>query len=446
MTHYFHIGKDGSFEGSGDFHTSPEELQTMVSNLTRPAIDIVIHGGLVSEEDGMDSARHFINSYQPTNNELMFVIWETGPLETLKQNLGTVLGRSALKFSLKVVRKLFTKKFKPGFKSVSSDYEKVLSDDKINQNLIEALTEQRLEKASVQIEISQDIDDLIFSDPVLMKELEQEQLLYDSQTHRKGLIKVLLLGMIKDVVVQSIIRFASGTHHQIIPTLIEELVQALYVDEFGKGLWNAMKHKSSNMFEADVLQERTGVALLRHLDTLYRGQSEDEKIEINLIGHSAGSIVICDLLDHMAGHYPNLKLNNITFIAPAVAAERAVVSLVKNQTAFNKFRMFTMSDELEKKDDCKAIYPASLLYLISGVLENRDDTPIAGMMRFYDNDKFIDQEGVAEWKAFILQDSHLALSVNTDASDGFKTNSRSHGGFGHEKETVKSIQYFNRPQ
>ncbi|CDU02272.1 hypothetical protein VCR12J2_620750 [Vibrio coralliirubri] len=445
MTLYFHIGKDGSFENSGDFQTSPEELQTMVSNLTRPAIDIVIHGGLVSEENGMDNARLFINSYQSTSNELMFVIWETGPIETLKQNLGTVLGRSALKFSLKVARKLFTKKFKPGFKSVSDDHGQVLDDDEINEKLIEALTEQRLDKASVQIEISQDIDDLIFSDPLLMKELEQEQLLYDSQTHRKGFIKVLLLGAIKDVVVQSIIRFASGTHHQIIPTLLEELVQALYFDEFGKGLWDAMKNKSSNMFDADVQQERTGVALLRHLDTLYRDQSEAKKIEINLIGHSAGAIVICDLLDHIVGHYPNLKLNNITFIAPAVTAERAVESLVNNQVAFNKFRMFTMTDELEKQDDCKTIYPASLLYLISGILEDRDDTPITGMMRFYDNDKFIAQEGVAEWKAFIHQDSQLALSVNTDSPDGFKTNSRAHGGFGHEKETVKSIQYFNRP-
>ena len=62
------------------------------------------------------------------------------------------------------------------------------------------------------------------------------------------------------------------------------------------------------------------------------------------------------------------------------------MSLINNQVVFKKFRMFTMTDELEKEDDCKAIYPASLLYLISGILEDRDDTPIAGMMRFYDSD------------------------------------------------------------
>ncbi|MGL6261656.1 hypothetical protein [Vibrio sp. WXL210] len=207
-----------------------------------------------------------------------------------------------------------------------------------------------------------------------------------------------------------------------------------------------MKNKSGNMFEVDTLQERTGVALLRHLNDLYQSQPEGKKIEINLVAHSAGSIVICDLLDRMVEHYPNLKLDNITYIAPAVTTERAVASVVNNQAAFNRFRIFTMTDELEKKDDCKKVYPASLLYLISGILEKHEDTTIASMMRFYENDKYVDREGVAEWQAYIQEDGHLALSVNTDAPDGFKTNSRAHGGFGHEAETVKSIRYFNQTQ
>src|SRR5206468_2726979 len=78
----------------------------------------------------------------------------------------------------------------------------------------------------------------------------------------------------------------------------------------------------------------------------------------------------------------------------------------------SSLRVFGMGDDLERKDAIAGvIYPSSLLYFVSGVLEDESDKPLAGMARFYQGDYaktgFPDIENVRTSALFKKDHAHV---------------------------------------
>ncbi|HRF79993.1 MAG TPA: hypothetical protein PL070_07900, partial [Flavobacteriales bacterium] len=112
-----------------------------------------------------------------------------------------------------------------------------------------------------------------------------------------------------------------------------------------------------------------------------------------------------------------------------------------------RFRMFTMTDENERNDQLipklKLIYPHSLLYFISGVLEKdgEGDMPIVGMQRYYDARLYSGSKHPAIVPFRTLVDQHAAHAVWSKqlGQNGLTSASLSHGDFDDDPATRSSL-------
>src|ERR1051326_6028432 len=113
---------------------------------------------------------------------------------------------------------------------------------------------------------------------------------------------------------------------------------------------------------------------------------------ITLVGHSTGAVYINNLINRAAQALPNTKFN-VVLLAPASRMDDFALVLGKHNNSIANFRMFSMTDASEAKDHLLGIiYPRSLLYFISGVLEGEADVPIVGMNRFLVDETVFDAE------------------------------------------------------
>ncbi|WCP69644.1 hypothetical protein LYZ37_16630 [Vibrio tubiashii] len=432
MALILHTGPKGGFNPSGDHHTTYQQLEQAIGEVSGSSVTLYFHGGLVAESRGMDSANKFIRYFGTDQSTPICIVWESGLGETLTQRFGDIAKQTIFGWIIKLATKVFNQRTNVHgmMKQNDADICRSLSDHTRQLVDEQAVYDSFLVSAQKVLEEEQDLRFQISASEAEV--LDQDKALFGSA---RTLVKAT------QVVASSAVRFYKGSNHEVIPTLIEETLRAYYLDKLGESVWSAMKLKTDQMFEQGKKTEKLGTALI---DLLSRRQiSTGQPIEINLVGHSAGSVAICHLLDMVAIDYPDLTINKVVFVAPAVTAEQAVSSVVNRSALFRDFRMFTMSDEYEKKDDVAFVYSASLLYFISGVLEGETDKALAGMMRFYQDNQFFDRKGVQQWKSFIEQPDHLVQSPTPqDAQDGFKTTYTTHGGFGTDKTTIESIKHF----
>jgi hypothetical protein len=154
---------------------------------------------------------------------------------------------------------------------------------------------------------------------------------------------------------------------------------------FGKGVWTEMRENAAGSTQAghglDLL-----VANLRKLrDDL------GEKLEIHLVGHSAGSILCGHLLSMLAakGSAPGLKIATATMYAAACSSEFAMTKYASAAQAgvinLDQLWLYVLSDGNEKADGLPSpqlpAYGKSLLYLVSRALEDQRKMPLLGMER-----------------------------------------------------------------
>ena len=175
-------------------------------------------------------------------------------------------------------------------------------------------------------------------------------------------------------------RYVLKTHHGAYTTIIEELLRHSKLDSIPQGHWEQVYTTSGRMWK-----ENTGKYLLKKLNEL----SAQKELIIDLVSHSAGAIAICHLIQELAtGEYPNIKIGNILPIAPAVTTKLFENTIIENNNAFESFRMFALTDEMERDDNLlNVVYPRSLLYFVSGVaeIEGKGDMGIVGMHRYFSN-------------------------------------------------------------
>jgi hypothetical protein len=155
----------------------------------------------------------------------------------------------------------------------------------------------------------------------------------------------------------------------------------------GRGVWNQMRENAQRSITTDHgldLVARNLAALAQALD------AAGKRLELHLVGHSAGSILLGHLLERMSlGDIPAPPAKSCTLYAPACSTRFAVERYLSAADAglidLKRLALYFLSDENEKRDGLPSpelpAYGKSLLYLVSRALDDRRKMPLVGMER-----------------------------------------------------------------
>lgn len=463
------VGPNGTFRKSGNYQTLPEHIDQIfqkLANDNKENITIYFHGGLVNEKNGMESAEDLSELITEATSYPICFVWETGLIETISNNISKISDTNLFKLLLNLLIKRISEELGfglPGRGANNIDIEEI-NEQLANKYPFQDYTQTEFNARGagsnlksitydkdlidkLEAEIKNDVE----TNNELIDELKKTELPINENT--RGIIEtakfIKSLAMIAFRVIK---RFLSKRDHDFYPTIIEEILRELYLADLGAWVWNNMKEKSNNMWNSNNgINGLDRFAGRYFLDKLLQYSNTKPNLKVNLIGHSAGSIAICNLLNETSKIKPNFKYNKIIFMAPACRTDLFRDSIATKENRFKEFRMFTMKDKYEKQDILVPfLYTHSLLYLISGVLENKGqdfDSYLLGLERHISAIEPYNIDELKTIKDFVYkQNEHrISLSKTDDDNintDGLKTNAVKHGEFDNDQDTRDSIVHF----
>lgn len=213
-----------------------------------------------------------------------------------------------------------------------------------------------------------------------------------------------------------------------------------------KAVWSQMKQNA----EASALRGASDRGAFLTAINLAKLAKDFPKLEIHLVGHSAGSI----LLGHMLGDFPRNKLKVKTFslYAPACTLDFAnkhiAGAVTKKVFSANSLYLDILSEEREQGDTVGP-YRKSLLYLVSRALEDWHKTPLLGMQTALYPEADDDQiwspntkSSRRNWRAFMKKGVKVSvleqkeITTALDAFDRPLTIPAAHGSFDNDIEII----------
>lgn len=202
-----------------------------------------------------------------------------------------------------------------------------------------------------------------------------------------------------------------------------------------KAVWSEMKQNAE-------AAEGTGLSLLNSNLATLKGQVPD--LEIHLVGHSAGSILLGHLLDRFASK--KLTASTCTLYAPACTLAFALRHYGRAHTkkVLSKRKLYcdVMSEERERADSVGP-YGKSLLYLVSRALEDVHKMPLLGMQRAWQGEaperdlwNEVTRNDLKAWHKFAGSDVKLKVHPERMISDGLGQIPLTHGSFDNDVNIV----------
>lgn len=145
-------------------------------------------------------------------------------------------------------------------------------------------------------------------------------------------------------------------------------------------IWSEMKENAELCCGAG----RGGDLLVTALQKL--AATWGDALEIHLVGHSAGSIILGHLLSLATARGLQECIASIHLYAPACTVQFATRHYAPQTELMQRLYMDVLSEQNERDDNVVAIYRKSLLYLVSNALETDLRTPILGMENIFKPD------------------------------------------------------------
>jgi hypothetical protein len=247
-------------------------------------------------------------------------------------------------------------------------------------------------------------------------------------------------------------RRPEGTVEEKQDFMLDRLDDALepLVRSEGSRQWSILKNKA---LQAAKVYNGAIRLTLQYIDQL---QKQEPHLEIHLIGHSLGSLLLEPLVqlltakDLISGSLLatdvgyDKQIASCTLWAPAStlsAFHESYGQAIANHK-ISKFTLFTLTDEAENNDQCANIYNRSLLYLIAHSLEEKPRIPfspthaqgtaISGMEKFIRQD-----EQLQSWIASGKVDWILAPNTGSQGAQ-LHSAARSHEAFSQDPATLKA--------
>lgn len=466
-----------------------------------------LHGGLVAQADG-EAVAHALSGNGPqafnaeADYEQIYVVWRTGALETIRTNWQDLfqndrLYRALFKHLIGYVSSKIgaedgsgrsvglatglspaeiERRMNSGADAPFADLDRAVPEEPAARALrLPLVTDVEIRGefgAALQMsaEFSRAIEDLAAAvswdasgrsatEPHgnaalgrqslarLQRDVREELETARQTPEGRGLITsaVVLKAMVKHgvaIAIRVIRRLRNGRSHGVHATIVEELARELYGDLIGSAIWGMMKKDAGDHFSISSLGTELIEALAGHPH------------RIVVTAHSAGSIWASAMLLAAASKVGFPKVDLI-LLAPAVRVREFAEAVDKARPLIARFRMFTMRDELERADavlgrGTGAIYPSSLLYLVSGLFEESDgeaapDAPLLGMERFLNRSPewLEDAQEIAAITAirnFLAGIPDSAIYSKASGAAGLSTDATTHGDFDNNALTLASVR------
>ena len=501
--HYIQL-KDGIFDGTSKDDLD-NLFKALAADPNRESIALHFHGGLVNVASAMQTAEDLTQHFLSINAYQIFFIWETGVIDVVQQQGGldiikaqleqvgkedifqqllmrviqfakakvdslnagavpSVDGRLALPDAADVWRELHAPK---DGREPFSDVRPALHDqeqlqDQEKQQFHDTLAQDPDPTLQVAVQNIADgfrltkqangstppgaAGGLAGADPTaatatLISPSILEQM--DQQSNEAAVPGIgipaafdFVIGKAIEVLSQVMDRFSRKTDHGLYTTVVEEILRAFYLSNIGKNIWDHIKQEAIDAFNPP---DRGGAVFLQSLNAY---SQNDHHPRITLVGHSAGAVYICELMQHAEALPPGVKFD-IVFLAPACTYKLFADMLQACKDRIDSIRIFAMSDQLEQADALvPGLYPRSLLYLVSGLFEDAPDTPILGMQRFFSTEAPFNT-----WPEVPLTFTYLSASQRNNvwsliaSGNGLSSHATRHGDFYREEVTLTSLGF-----
>jgi len=496
--HVLH-SRDGKFEADTSSLTEVARILSSAQS-ANPAHGLVIHfhGGLVNQKSGRGIADSLAPKYAAAGAYPLFFVWESGPIESLKNNLSDILADPAFRELVKKVAEWALKKL-GGQVGLKGGPGQAINEVQLrkefdvwfngasptppvtNEGKVAATPAMKSAAGLNEEELADEIEAGLDGDPDFQDAIQQlhnavggggtatkgagtqdaaKVVLVDDHalkamfpgttaTTKGGLSWFEVAKFVAKVVIKVVQRYSHGRAHGMYCTIVEEVLRNAYLDKIGATVWNQMKKDTLDSFGTHV--QCCGAAVAKEIGKLQAAGKTFNKI--TLVGHSTGAIYICEFLDAAAKAAPQLQFD-IVFLAPAVRHDRFAAALATHRSRIGKFRMFGMSDSVESDDSLVPIlYTRSLLYFVSGVLEGHVennawegdiDAPIVGMQRYLTDKSLFnanDFPEVEQVRQFLDSVADSAIWSDSSAGNGLNSLSRKHGDFDNDPPTVDSVAW-----
>lgn len=466
-TDLINVDRNGTFAKAGSYHSQPNDIDNLIQHLKNNNITkllLYFHGGLVSEEVGKESCEDFLTAYQGYKGHYCVgLFYETGFTEALPKTIVKTFNES-LRFRTIwnwVARYLGAKFQAPSFKKIGEfDPSEMidLEDFTISQEELEYVGNQftqDLEQHFDERDLSYEVEE--FPDSVYdeFDNLDIDHYLPlepGESSSNKEVKSILLRRLFYKVLWRIFLRHRRNRDHYIHATITEEIARVMGLSAFGTRMWNVMKEQAEQMWRSNAGRQGRDQYVGRYL--LDRLNQDLPEVGISVIAHSAGSVVTAHMAQVIHQNQMPLKLNKLFFLAPAISMERFNELLEDAHSVIAKMYIYTMTDAYEYDDNLidvsglQWIYPASLLYLISGILEGSKlddaDELILGLER--------NLKPFSQYRSFTkhLECMELLERLNTeiiysrtaaDAPEGYRSHAIDHGFFDNDPITKESIQF-----
>jgi hypothetical protein len=474
--HVIHTKRNGELAT-----TTIEDIDSIVAGLRdKQRLVVHFHGGLVADEVGLRVAARLQPIYEEAGAYPVFFVWSSGLLEVLSGNLPEIFGESVFQSIRKWVTKFVVGKVSQAGALAPTENEvwlglippepeaEPLAEVGVGP-VVEEIGEDEL--AAFEREVARDPELMAFTamvaapafssvegspftkmSPDVVAEIRSEA----PEGAAFGPFEAVALARHAGKIVVAVIRrLRERRDHGLYPTLIEEILRSLYLGEAGERVWTTMKKETADTFEAGE-PVRGGRYFMDRLADMIR---DGHRPEITLVGHSTGAVFIDNFLGHIGrmssdpdDPFPSeFRVRNVVFLAPACRFEHFDQVLNIQESTFDRFRMFTMTDEYEMKDALVPfVYPRSLLYFVSGLLETDDsgaslyDAPIVGMQRYFAKNEVYDGPEYKVVRDFVISDDSRAVWSIDARGEGLASGARSHATFDEDPEVLRSIQHMIR--
>jgi hypothetical protein len=478
--HYLDL-RNGRFD-----KTNRQDLRAIFDRFAqdknRDMLVVHFHGGLVSEHAGLGIAARLLPLYSGAGGYPLFFVWQSQWYETLRNNIGEIFHETIFQHLLKRVLQFAIGKIDqqaggrglqlelPPEQQVKAELAKPASGGRpfarrdpalpagatLERNeedqfrrVLQADTQLREEAGAIAGSptgaTSRSAGATTASTRTLMDPAVVAEIRGDTDSARRAL-PIGTLRIVKGavaVLARAIKRFSNHRDHGLYETVFEELLREFYIGNAGQLIWTEMKKDTADAFgpDPDVFG---GTAFLTELEDRW---NKGHRPRITLVGHSTGAIYICHLLRHAGNLPPDVKFR-VVFLAPAVDFNLLNATWRDCQGRISGIRLFGMGDGLEREDALiekfPAIYPSSLLYFVSGVLEDEADKPIVGMQRYYSGKapyiggEFADVTGCANYFSGIPEPA--LVWAEHSGQPGFNCLSHHHGDFDNDPPTLDSVR------
>lgn len=494
-----HTEKNGELPATG-----PQAVDAIFDALRgEKKVVFHFHGGLVKEGAGRRTAEALDPEYRKAGAVPVFFVWESGLVEIVRGNVTEIVGEDFFKVVLKWVAKFVLGKVREavgggrsldGQLALPSDidvYRELAVRDAGGEPFarlqvppeVTEVTEDDEAQLAAALEADTDFQETVqaivdaaipqteatgarglvvrtrgsartLMSPEVLDEVKADVRAANAAGGRGLLGTAVLLNRARKVLGRVIARFRRGHDHGVYPTIVEEMLREFYLANVGAAVWTAMKNETRDTF-GEGPRPRGGRYAIGKLKELITQQPDTD---ITLVGHSTGAVFINNLLAHLeerradpADPFPaDFRFQNVVFLAPACTFRdfQAVMDSPARRDMFRNFRMFTMTDQAESRDQLVPfVYTRSLLYFISGVLEydgqgrSAPDVPVVGMARYYDRRDTYAMPEVTSVRDYVRASQNHAVwsPVEGAGSDGFRCLADSHTEFDSDPHTLSSI-------